>query len=258
VALVTLTTDFGVKDPFVGSMKGVILSICPEAVLVDLSHEIPRHSVAAAVYVLNQCLRYFPHGTVHLVVVDPGVGSARRPLACSAHGHYVVGPDNGLFGDLRQTDPASECFEIAGREFLLTSPSGSPTFQGRDVFAPAAAHLARGIPLSAFGPRISDPVRIRTAPATSGARGEIVWIDRFGNLISNLRPVGASENLVVEVMGREAPLVRHYEQAPKDFPAALVNSDQVVEVFVNRGDAAALLGATIGTPITLAKQTRSP
>lgn len=253
--LVTLTTDFGVKDPWVGSMKGVILSICPGAVLVDLSHEIPRHAVAGAAYVLNRCLKYFPQRTVHLVVVDPGVGSARRPLVCSAHGQYLVGPDNGIFADLCHSDPTSECFEITASEFLLAPPAGSPTFQGRDVFAPAAAHLAQRVPLSAFGPRVSDPARIRTALAASGVQGEIVWIDRFGNLISNLHPVGSPEHhLAVEVMGRKAPLVGHYAQGPHDLPAALINSDQVVEIFVNRGDAATALGATIGTRIALVKR----
>lgn len=257
MAVITLTTDFGLRDPWVGSMKGVILSICPQAVLVDLSHEVPRHSVTAAAYILNRCLTYFPRGTIHLVVVDPGVGSARRPLVCSARGHYAVGPDNGVFADLCRDDPSSECFAITAGEYVLAPPSQSPTFQGRDVFAPVAAHLARGTAPSAFGPRVFDPIRIETGRAASGAEGEIVWIDRFGNLISNLRPGGSVEHLAVSVMGREIPIVSHYEQASRDAPAALVNSDQVVEVFVNRGDAAEILGATIGTPIALVRTTRS-
>lgn len=256
MALVTLTTDFGLKDPWVGSMKGVILSICPETVLVDLSHEIPRHAVSAAAYVLNRCMNYFPPGTIHLVVVDPGVGSARRPLVCSAHRQNVVGPDNGLFGDLHESDPASECFEIATGEYVLTPSSLSPTFQGRDVFAPVAAHLARGTPLSAFGPRVFNPVRIQPPRAASDVTGEIVWIDRFGNLISNLHPAGSLDDMVVEVMGREVPIVAHYEQAPQGLPAALVNSDQVVEIFVNRGDASDALRASIGTPIALVTHQR--
>lgn len=254
MAVVTLTTDFGLKDPFVGSLKGVILSICPDAVLVDLSHEIPRHAVAGAAYVLNRCRRYFPQGTVHLAVVDPGVGSARRPLVGSAHGQYLVGPDNGIFAEFFGDDPSSECVEITARAFLLAPPSESPTFQGRDVFASVAAYVARGVPLNAFGPRVSDPVRIAPAPATETREGEIVWVDRFGNLISNLRPTGSAGNLAVDVMGRNALFVAHYAQGPQDRPAALVNSDQVVEIFVNRGDAAAATGATIGTPVRLVKR----
>jgi S-adenosylmethionine hydrolase len=253
VAVITLTTDFGVTDPFVGSMKGVILSICPDAILVDLSHEIPRHAVTGAVYVLNRCLPYFPKGTVHVAVVDPGVGSARRPLVCSTRGQFVVGPDNGLFGDLCDHDPAAECHAIEAPQFLLAAPSQSPTFQGRDVFAPVAAHVALGVPLDAFGPRAVDPVRINTARTIEGRVGEIVWIDRFGNLISNLHPSDSTDHLAVEIKGRTVPFVSHYGQGPRQGPAALVNSDQVVEIFVNRGDGSAALGASIGTPIKLVK-----
>lgn len=251
--VITLTTDFGLKDPWVGSMKGVILSICPDATLVDLSHEIPRHAVSGAVHLLNQCLKYFPPDTIHLVVVDPGVGSARRPLVCSALGHRVVGPDNGLFGELVQRDPTSACFEITADRYLLSPPSRSPTFQGRDVFAPAAAHLARGIAPNAFGPRVMDPVRADMPGGASASTGEIVWIDRFGNLISNLRPAESIADLVVEVMGREVPIAGHYAEGPHGRPAALVNSDGVVEIFVNRGDAALTLGAAIGARISLLK-----
>jgi S-adenosylmethionine hydrolase len=232
-------------------MKGVVLSICPEAVLVDLSHEIPRHDVSAAAYVLNRCRKYFPPRTIHLVVVDPGVGGARRPLVGVAHGQYLVGPDNGLFADFHDSDPTSQCFEITSGEYLLAPPSLSPTFQGRDVFAPAAAHLARGVPASAFGRRVYDPARIHTSGTSSGLAGAVVWVDRFGNLISDLHPEGSVQHMVVSVMGRELPIVACYEQAPQGLPAALVNSDQVVEIFVNRGDAAESLGAAIGTPITL-------
>lgn len=253
MAIVTLTTDFGVKDPFVGSMKGVILSICPEAVLVDLSHEIPRHVVTGAVYVLNRSLKYFPKGTVHVVVVDPGVGSARRPLACATRGQFVVGPDNGIFADLCDHDPATECHAIEAPQFLLAPPSQSPTFQGRDVFAPVAAHLALGVPLDAFGPPVLDPVRIKTTRTIEGRQGEIVWIDHFGNLISNLHPSGSTDHTAVKVKGRTVSFVAHYGQGPRKGPAALLNSDQVVEIFVNQGDAAAVLGASIGTPITLVK-----
>jgi S-adenosylmethionine hydrolase len=232
-------------------MKGVILSICPEAILVDLTHEVPRHAVSAAAYVLNRCRTCFPSRTVHLVVVDPGVGSARRPLVCFAHGQYLVGPDNGLFADFHESDSASECFEITAGEYLKTPPSISPTFQGRDVFAPVAGHLARGIPPSAFGQRVFDPIRIEPSRAGSDVKGEIVWVDRFGNLISNLHPAPSRQHMAVSVKGREVPIVNHYEQGPPGLPAALVNSDHVLEIFINRGDAADALGAVIGTPIAL-------
>ncbi len=245
--IITLTTDFGLRDPSVGSVKGVILSIHPDAVLVDLTHDLPRHAIASASYVLNMAATYFPAGSIHLAVVDPGVGSARRPLICSAGGRWYVGPDNGVFAEVRRGDPSSECHEIADLRFGLKPPRSSPTFQGRDVFAPAAAWLARGTPPGAFGPRVTDPV----GPASSARQGEIVWIDRFGNLISGIAPDAGVEGFVVSVAGREIPFVTHYAEGPPDAPAALVNSDGLVEVFVNRGDAAALLGASIGSPVAL-------
>lgn len=245
--IITLTTDFGLRDPSVGSVKGVILSIHPDVALVDLTHDLPRHAIASASYVLKMSARYFPAGSIHLAVVDPGVGSTRRPLVCSAGGRWYVGPDNGVFAEVYRGDPASECHEIADLRFCLKPPRSSPTFQGRDVFAPAAAWLARGTPPSAFGPRVTDPV----GPASSSRPGEIIWIDRFGNLISGVAPDAGVAGMAVSVAGREVPFVTHYAEGPPDAPAALVNSDGLVEVFVNRGDAATLLGASIGTPVAL-------
>ena len=245
--IITLTTDFGLRDPSVGSVKGVILSIHPDAVLVDLTHDLPRHAIASASYVLSMAARYFPAGSIHLAVVDPGVGSARRPLVCSAGGRWYVGPDNGIFAEACQRDPSSECHEIVDPRYCLKPPRSSPTFQGRDVFAPAAAWLARGTPPGAFGPRVTDPV----GPAFSPRPGGIIWVDRFGNLISGIEPDAGVEGMVVSVAGREVPFVTHYAEGPPDAPAALVNSDGLVEVFVNRGDAAALLGASIGAPAAL-------
>lgn len=251
--IITLTTDFGLRDPSVGSVKGVILSIHPDVALVDLTHDLPRHAIASASYVLKMAATYFPAGSIHLAVVDPGVGSARRPLICSAGGRWYVGPDNGIFAEVRRGDPSSECHEIADPRFCLKPPRSSPTFQGRDVFAPAAAWLARGTPPSAFGPRVTDPLDLESSQPAGAAtrRGAVVWVDRFGNLISGIAPDAGVEGFVVSVAGREIPFVTHYAEGPPDAPAALLNSDGLVEVFVNRGDAAALLGASIGAPVAL-------
>jgi hypothetical protein len=256
--IITLTTDFGLRDPSVGSVKGVILSIHPDVALVDLTHDLPRHAIASASYVLKMAATYFPAGSIHLAVVDPGVGSARRPLICSAGGRWYVGPDNGVFADVCRGDPSSECHEIADPRFCLKPPRSSSTFQGRDVFAPAAAWLARGTPPGAFGPRVTDPVgRDSSWPAgdatqhAAARQGEVIWIDRFGNLISGIAPDAGVAGMAVSVAGREVPFVTHYAEGPPDAPAALVNSDGLVEVFVNRGDAAALLGASIGAPVAL-------
>jgi hypothetical protein len=261
--IVTLTTDFGLRDPSVGSMKGVIISMTPDVMLVDLTHDIPRHAVAAASYVLTRTAHYFPPGSIHLAVVDPGVGSSRRPLVGSAGGHRYVGPDNGLFAETRNRDRSSEWFEITNPRYWLKPPHHSPTFQGRDVFAPAAAWLAGGAALQTFGPRLMqlatlDPETSHSEqPKVVGSRqGSIIWVDRFGNLISGIEAGNDVGGLAVSISGREVRFVGHYAEAPTGEPAAIVNSDALVEVFINRGDASAMLGAGVGTPIALVRAGR--
>ena len=153
----TLTTDFGTRDPFVGIVKGVVLGICPHARLVDLTHEVAPHDIAEAALALEVSTPYFPPGSVHLAVVDPGVGSDRRALAVRAAGHYFVGPDNGLFSF---AFTAGEWAAVSLESAAYRLPSVSQTFHGRDVFAPAAAHLAAGVALERLGPRVTDPVRL--------------------------------------------------------------------------------------------------
>ncbi|MBI3108110.1 MAG: SAM-dependent chlorinase/fluorinase, partial [Candidatus Rokubacteria bacterium] len=188
--IVTLTTDFGLRDPFVGVMKGVILGICPEAHLVDLTHDIDPQDILGAQLALESSVPFFPVGTVHLAVVDPGVGSARRALAVQSAGQCFVGPDNGLL---------SFAFKTTGWTAVsLTAehyrrPHVSQTFHGRDVFAPAAAHLARGVRLEHFGSPVLDPVRLDLPAAREegGALvGEVIAEDRFGNLITSLMAEG--------------------------------------------------------------------
>ena len=262
--LITLTTDFGSHDPSVGSMKGVILSIHWDVTLVDLTHAIPPYAIASASYVLGMASQYFPPGSIHLAVVDPGVGSARRPLVCSAGGQQYVGPDNGLFAAICLRDPSWQSFEIAETRYCLKPPRMSPTFQGRDVFAPAAAWLARGTALAAFGPRVTDLIGMESPDAGRGPRpgsslqeGEIIWVDRFGNLISGLESTPGMTEGVVSIGGKDVPWVTHYAEGPRDAPAALVNSDGLVEIFVNRGDASRMLGASISTPVTVIPKRRA-
>ena len=152
--IVTLTTDFGLQDAYVGAMKGVILGIAPDVRLVDLSHQVPPQDIAAGAFVLFSAYRAFPAGTVHVAVVDPGVGSARRGVVIETPTYRFVGPDNGLFGPIYASEPIERVVEIQNRD--LMRPEVSATFHGRDVFAPAAAHLCRGAPVDAFGPAVSD------------------------------------------------------------------------------------------------------
>lgn len=244
--IVTLTTDFGDGDYYVGAMKGVILGIAPEAQLVDISHQIPPQDVLAAAFVLRHAAREFPPGTVHLAVVDPGVGTRRRPLALQSGGHLWVGPDNGLFSFvLDRAD--GRVHEIARAD--LGRPNPSSTFHGRDLFAPLAAHLCRGLDLADVGPPVADPVRLaESAPCKSTDRiaGHIVHIDGFGSLVSNIAaadiaPWGSAlrfrlgDCVITE-------LCRTYEDVESGAPLALIGSAGLLEIAVNRGHAARQLG----------------
>jgi len=247
-SLITLTTDFGLRDPFVGIMKGVLLSICPSARLVDLTHEIPPQDVLAAGLALEAAAPFFPAGTVHLAVVDPGVGTARRPLAIRAGGSYLVGPDNGLF-----------TFALEGRGWTavsLTAPEYrlaevSRTFHGRDVFAPAAAYLASGVPLERLGPAVTDPERLRRAGCRlEGGElvGEVLDADRFGNLLTSipaarLAEIAGADGIALEVAGRRlrGPLGA-YAEGGEGEAAVIVGSTGRLEIFVKGGSALNVLG----------------
>jgi S-adenosylmethionine hydrolase len=187
--VITLLTDFGTADYFVAAMKGVILSAHPGAVIVDISHETPPHDIATAAFTLLACYRDFPPGTIHVAVVDPGVGSTRRPIAITAGGYVFVGPDNGLFSYILDREPDARVFHLSKETFFRHSPC--TTFQGRDVFAPIAAALAGRVTISALGEEISDPVRLE-APARCERASNGVWdaallhIDRFGNCVTNV------------------------------------------------------------------------
>jgi S-adenosyl-L-methionine hydrolase (adenosine-forming) len=185
VSTITLLTDFGLRDPYVGIMKGVMLSIDPILDFVDISHDVEAQNIKQGSFLVDEYYRYFPSGTVHLCVVDPTVGGSRKPLILKKGDHTFVGPDNGLF-TLLLTDGA-EAREIANKKYLLPRLSG--TFHGRDVFAPVAAHLAAGTPPAEFGPPVADPVKLGDlfpTVANDLMTGEIVRVDRFGNAISNI------------------------------------------------------------------------
>jgi S-adenosyl-L-methionine hydrolase (adenosine-forming) len=257
--LITLTTDFGLRDPFVGIMKGVVLSICPSARLVDLSHEIPPQDVLAGGLALEAAAPFFPPGTVHLGVVDPGVGTARRAIAVRAAGAYLVGPDNGLF-----------TFALEGRGWSavsLTAPEYrlaevSRTFHGRDIFAPAAAYLASGVPLERLGPPVADPVRLRLPGCRledGGLVGEVLDADRFGNLLTSipaarLVDVPGVGEVWLEVAGRRLPgPVDAYDEGRDGEPAVIVGSTGRLEIFVRAGSARDHLGARRGAIVRVTR-----
>ncbi len=251
-------TDFGLADHYVAAMKGVILGICPQAELVDISHEITPFSIAEGAYTLAQAWKCFPKGTIHLAVVDPGVGSAREPVVISTMQHFFVVPNNGLITLVLKTSPVSKATHITNGRFFRKPVS--ETFHGRDIFAPVAAHLASGLPPSQFGPVISSTVISgfeKPKPIGPGRwQGVILKIDRFGNVISNLN---------WETCGRIATnpfqlkighsIVKQfcntYGSAPNGKFFALKGSSGYVEVSLNQSNAAIRLGAIPGLPVEL-------
>jgi hypothetical protein len=232
-------------------MKGVILTINPQATLVDLSHHVPPYSVENAAYLLKSCYQYFPEGTVHVAVVDPGVGSARRPLIAKSEHYFFLAPDNGLLTLILAEDSEMEVREIENVDYRLTSPGR--TFDGRDLFAPAAAWLTRQQPFASFGQLIDNCKTFTIAKPTWETRalvGEIVYVDRFGNLISNLTPHHVME--IRDVTKRPNPLIRiaghtidglvgSYYEGDAQMPRALINSNGQLEIFLKESSAASLL-----------------
>jgi len=240
--IITLTTDFGVGDFYVGAMKGAILRIAPDVHLVDISHQIPPQDVLTAAFVLRHAAREFPPGTVHLAVVDPGVGTQRRPLALQSDGQLWVGPDNGLFSFVLDR-PKTQAHQITRTE--LCSPRPSHTFHGRDIFAPIAAHLCSGLALAEVGPSIADPVHLdHTTPQKSAARieGLIVHIDHYGNLVTNisiadLTPWGSAVRVRLGPQVLQG-LSQTYADVDQGEPLALIGSTGLLEISINGGNAA--------------------
>ena len=259
LGLITLLTDFGDRDWFVASMKGVILTINPHATLVDLSHHVPPHSVEDASYLLKSCYRYFPKWTVHVAVVDPGVGSARRAITVKSARYFFLAPDNGVLSYIFDDEQPVEVREINQRKFRRESPGR--TFDGRDLFAPAAARLAKQEPFESYGPVIGDYQTFPIAqPHWEQATlvGEIVYGDRFGNLITNLAQQHLEEVRVV-AKGRQLSvligkriiegLVESYSEGMAEKPSALINSEGKLEVFLKEASAADLLKVGRGARI---------
>lgn len=249
---VTLTTDFGTRDGFVAQMKGVILGINPEGKLVDVTHDIEPFSILEGALVLQGLSRWFPKGTIHVAVVDPGVGSGRRGIVASVAGQVFVGPDNGLLSLVAGATEPWETREIQNPAYMVPQPH--PTFHGRDVFAPVAAHLSLGSPVHKVGPVIRDAVRlsIPCAEATEGGvQGEVIYIDRFGNLFSNIEATRITLPVACVRVGDVAVpgLSRFFGQAEPGKPVALINSFGFLEIAVNRGNACEVLGIGKGARV---------
>lgn len=271
VCVISLLTDFGQADAYVGLMKAVILARAPHARLVDLTHEVPPHDIARAAFLLYTAAPYFPPGSVHLAVVDPGVGSRRRPIAIATERAFYVGPDNGLFTYVLARDPLRAVVELRDPRFRLTPVSD--TFHGRDIFAPAAAHLASGGELSDLGPPVSDLVRLpplRLEVSGAAIQGAVLYADRFGNVITSIGPLAwegerlvltaapggplrfSAASAVVEVGSERLRGIHHtYAQAAPGALIALVGSHDHLEIALREGSAVRRLNLGPGDPVTI-------
>ncbi len=260
MSIITLLTDFG-PSRYVASMKGVILSINPQADVVDIEHRISPQNVLEGSFVLASVVRYFPDA-IHVAVVDPGVGTRRRPLVVQCDRGLLVGPDNGLLMPATRVLGRRKAFEITASEYCL--PEVSDTFHGRDVFAPIAAHLSLGVPPKSMGEPVEDLVDLDFGPyevSSEGIRGKIILRDRFGNLITNLPEEalppwvahGRTLRLALEAV-HELPFLRTYGSGQTGQPLLTISSDGFLEIAVNQGDASEVLGARPGDAFTLREE----
>jgi S-adenosylmethionine hydrolase len=258
--VIALLTDFGTKDHYAGTMKGVVLGICPEAACVDITHEIPPHDVLAGALELAAAYKYFPSGTVFLAVVDPGVGSTRRPMAADAGGYRFVAPDNGVLTLVFREAPPRRVVELTERRYAR--PTVSRTFEGRDRFAPAAAWLAKGIELTAFGRTLTSWQVLQVPePAVGDTQiaAEVLRVDRFGNLVTNVERRTferfAEGGRIEIVAGQEAvgKVVATYADAQPGSLCALFGSSEHLEIAVNGGSAAERLALARGAHVTISR-----
>lgn len=255
--LITLTTDFGLHDAYAGTLKGVIHRICPSARIVDLTHDIEPGNIRAAAFTLLTATPFFPPKTLHVAVVDPGVGSRRAALAIRTRHAVFIGPDNGLFEPALRGQTILDCRHIQNPALCLAERSR--TFHGRDVFAPVAAHLARGVAFSKVGPRCAQRVDLPwPQPDRAGTtlHGEVVHVDRFGNAITNLpnawlEAAAPPEAHVQAGRTRRIPIGSCYLSVPEGAPLAIAGSSGFLEVAVNRGSAAEKLRLTVGSKVTV-------
>jgi S-adenosylmethionine hydrolase len=256
-SIITLTSDFGTQDQYVSAMKAVILGLHPRATLVDVSHDIPPQDIMAAAWILKNTAFLYPSGTVHLAVVDPGVGTQRKPIALRIKDQFFVGPDNGLFSLIADYE-SFEAISLDNESFWYKQRSN--TFHGRDIFAPVAAHLANGVSLGELGPPISEIDTYRWAipiDDEDGIQGWVVHIDHYGNLITNiseeLYKKVALDHMIKIYVGNTIikQLSTTFASVPDGEPAAIVGSSGMIEVIINKGDASEMLGVQKGAPVSI-------
>ncbi len=252
--IITLTTDFGQRDSFVGAMKGVVLGIAPQVRIVDIAHEINPGDIRAAAFALMTAAPFFPPGTIHLVVVDPGVGSARKAIAIQCTEATFVGPDNGVLAWAIKDESSLEVRSLNNPDLRL--PRLSATFHGRDLFAPAAAWLAQGRPFAEIGPELDDFHRLdwpSVTPVGKDWQTEIIYVDVYGNAITALSGEKAADKQSVILPGdQRVPISAFYSAVPKGSPLAVVGSSGFLEIAINGGNAAETFNLRPGTEVLVA------
>ena len=256
--IITLTTDFGTSDLYVGVIKGVILRVNPQAQIVDITHAIPPQDLYSAAFLIDSAYRYFPSGTIHVIVVDPGVGSQRRAIACQTDTACFVCPDNGILTHVLHNENHIRAVAVENSAYFL--PQVSNTFHGRDIFAPVAAHLSRGVSLDDLGSTMVHPVQLPIPTPQVPAEeiiGHVIWIDHFGNLVTNI-----SHEILESMVGRNGLVIqagsakirhlnRSYAESAIGETLAIIGSFGRLEISVNQGDAAQALGLKRGDAITI-------
>ena len=257
--IATLTTDFGLKDPYAAEMKAAILSICPNAAIVDITHEIAKFNTRMGAYTLASAAPYFPKGSVHVAVVDPGVGTKRRPILIQTTQAFFIGPDNGILVLAAEKQGITSIHELANPQFML--PKVSNTFHGRDIFAPAAAHLLNEVKPEEFGPEIREAIKPEFAKTTRKNDvliGEVLHIDDFGNIITNITEKEVAQSRLKEAVNVELPtyklklnLFKAYGETKPHKPLALIGSHGFLEIALNQGNAAQKFKAKPGDKIII-------
>jgi S-adenosylmethionine hydrolase len=255
--IITLITDFGTVDPFVGIMKGVIAGIDPDAQVVDISHGIPPQDLMAGALILQHSVSYFPRGTIHVAVVDPGVGGSRRPLLIQCDGNYFIGPDNGVLSLALEGKTPTGIIHLSNPAFYLQPTSA--TFHGRDIFAPAAAHLSRGVAANLLGEPVGDFVRLQWPEALRTADkidGKIIYVDSFGNLFTNIRDRDLQDlpnDKIVIWLGNQIVegVASNYAAVAGEKLLAVINSWGLLEIACYKGNAQWRTGAKIGDIVHL-------
>ena len=256
--VITLMTDFGTSDHYVGVMKGVILNINPHAQIVDITHTIPPQDIHGAALLIDAAYRYFPSGTIHLIVVDPGVGSHRRAIICQTETAYFICPDNGILTHIIHNEKHIRTVSVENSAYFL--PQVSSTFHGRDIFAPVAAHLSRGVSMDKLGNPVRDPVQLpipEPKVTNEVIMGHIIWIDTFGNLVTNishemLELWAGQDRVVIHAGNAKIVHLNHaYAESAVGETLAIIGSSNRLEISVNQGDAARVLGLKRGDAITV-------